>query len=205
MPPGGYRRWTTGETITGALLNDQIADQVVNVFASAAARDAGITAPFAGQMAIVVDGGSPKLTTYDGAAWRWLRGGPDSYATAGARNTANPTPVPGQITYDEALQRLDVRRGFDWMQVPQLFVHADNATCDAGGVATIGYGVSHVAGTLAPHVMVQAWRTDGGTVPISIVELFNFTNSNCFARLRTATGALYTDQLRYHVMTMRLP
>lgn len=62
----GFKNFTSGEVLTAANVNGYLM-QGINVFASAAARDAAITAPAEGQFAFTKD--TNGLWYYDGAAW----------------------------------------------------------------------------------------------------------------------------------------
>jgi hypothetical protein len=62
----GFKSFTTGEVLTAADTNGYLM-QGINVFASAAARDAAITSPQEGQFAFTKDTNSTWY--YDGAAW----------------------------------------------------------------------------------------------------------------------------------------
>ena len=62
----GFKTFTTGEVLTAADTNGYLM-QGINVFASAAARDAAITSPQEGQFAFTKD--TNGLWYYDGAAW----------------------------------------------------------------------------------------------------------------------------------------
>ena len=62
----GFKTFVTGEVLTAGDTNGYLM-QGINVFASAAARDAAITAPAEGQFAFTKD--TNGLWYYDGAAW----------------------------------------------------------------------------------------------------------------------------------------
>jgi hypothetical protein len=57
-----YKIWAVGGEVLAADMNDYLQEQVVATFANAAARDAAITAPVAGQTAFLVD--TAGLTIY---------------------------------------------------------------------------------------------------------------------------------------------
>jgi hypothetical protein len=59
--------WADFERLTASDLNTYLAQQVVAVFANAAARDLALPAPVDGQIAYLAD--LDRLTIYDGAAW----------------------------------------------------------------------------------------------------------------------------------------
>lgn len=63
----GKKTWATDDILTAVDLNGYLADQVVMVFASAAARTSGITYPTEGMVTYLSD--SNSLWHYDGSAW----------------------------------------------------------------------------------------------------------------------------------------
>ena len=67
----GFKNWVTNAVLTASDLNTYIANQVIAVFASTAARDAAITGPIEGQYAYTSD--TNTLWEYDGGAWRVSR------------------------------------------------------------------------------------------------------------------------------------
>lgn len=99
---GGYHTRSPGNTITAANHNEFIRDQVVNQFASTAARDAAITSPVEGMVCYVASGDDEEgLYTYTSAG-DWVPGSwnnswgvlPSGYA----RKTANQSSVAGAPT-----------------------------------------------------------------------------------------------------------
>jgi hypothetical protein len=65
--PAGYRTFSAGEVLTAANVQTFLQDQVIAVFASAAARDAAITSPAEGQHCFLKD--TDALQYYTGSAW----------------------------------------------------------------------------------------------------------------------------------------
>ena len=59
--------WSTGQTVTAALFNSEIAEQTLTTWATEAARNSGIASPVEGMFAFTKD--NDKLWYYDGAAW----------------------------------------------------------------------------------------------------------------------------------------
>ena len=59
--------WSTGQTVTAALFNSEIAEQTLTTWATEAARNSGIASPVEGMFAFTKD--SDKLWYYDGSAW----------------------------------------------------------------------------------------------------------------------------------------
>lgn len=64
----GFKQWLTGELVRAADFNSYVQNQVIAVFASAAERNAEVTAPVDGQHAYLTD--ADILTVYDGSAWK---------------------------------------------------------------------------------------------------------------------------------------
>jgi hypothetical protein len=92
----GFKIWAVGEEVLAADFNAFLQQQVVAVFASAAARDAAITAPTRGQACYVQ--ATAQLLVYDGTAWRppWnMPWGLVQYAESTA--VAGPITGPGNI------------------------------------------------------------------------------------------------------------
>ena len=69
----GRKVFTAGEVLAAADVNGFLADQVVMVFANAAARTAAISSPAAGMMTFLVD--VAQVNVYDGSAWVEVSGG----------------------------------------------------------------------------------------------------------------------------------
>ena len=63
----GKKTWATDDVLTAVDLNGYLADQVTMVFASGAARTAGIALPSEGMVTYLSD--SNSLWHYSGAAW----------------------------------------------------------------------------------------------------------------------------------------
>jgi hypothetical protein len=63
----GKKTWATDDVLTAVDLNGYLADQVTMVFASGAARTAGIAAPSEGMVTYLSD--SNSLWHYSGATW----------------------------------------------------------------------------------------------------------------------------------------
>ena len=68
----GFKTFTTGEVLTAGDVNGYLM-QGINVFASAAARDAAITSPQEGQACYLKD--TNAVMTYSGSAWVAVGGG----------------------------------------------------------------------------------------------------------------------------------
>ena len=59
--------WTAGDVLAAADVNTYLGDQVISVFADAAARDASITSPVEGMVVYLED--TKVLSFYNGSAW----------------------------------------------------------------------------------------------------------------------------------------
>jgi hypothetical protein len=68
----GYLQFTTGQVLTSTAMN-QVGDSLVNVFASASARNSAISSPTEGMICYLSD--SDSLQTYSGSAWADVGGG----------------------------------------------------------------------------------------------------------------------------------
>lgn len=82
----GFKTFTTGEVLTASDTNGYLM-QGVNVFASAAARDAAITSPQEGQFAYLKD--TNVTTYYTGSAW----------ANLDTTGMTNPMTTTGDVIY----------------------------------------------------------------------------------------------------------
>ena len=80
-PNAGYRTFNTGDVLTAAQVQYNLQNQSIMYFASAAARDAALTAgiPQEGMFAYLAD--SNSVTYYTGSAWVGLLGGGGSLPT----------------------------------------------------------------------------------------------------------------------------
>jgi len=63
----GFRLISAGENPTAANLNNYLSKQVVMTFSTTTARDAAVTAPEEGMVAVIT--GSDLMTIYTGSAW----------------------------------------------------------------------------------------------------------------------------------------
>jgi hypothetical protein len=79
--------WTAGDVLAAADVNTYLGDQVISVFADAAARDASITSPLHGMACYLQD--TNALELYDGSAW--VGGGDITSVVAGTALTGGGT------------------------------------------------------------------------------------------------------------------
>ena len=107
----GFKTFTTGEVLTAGDVNGYLM-QGINVFASAAARDAAITSPQEGQACYLKDTNS--VLTYSGSAWVAVGGGSPlttkgdlyGYSTTDARV---PIGTNGQVLQADSAQALGLK------------------------------------------------------------------------------------------------
>ena len=71
--PAGYRTFSAGEVLTASNVQTFLQDQVVLVFASAAAAGSALPSPAEGQFRFLRD--TDSFQYYDGAAWQAAGGG----------------------------------------------------------------------------------------------------------------------------------
>jgi len=96
-PNAGYRTFNTGDVLTAAQVQYNLQNQTIMYFASAAARDAALTAPIRqeGMFAYLAD--TNTTTYYDGSAWQSFGTGDVTGLTAGAgieiTNPGGPVPT----------------------------------------------------------------------------------------------------------------
>ena len=67
MAGAGFKTFAVGEVLTATNVNTYLMQQAVMVFASAAARTSGITAPSEGMVTYLTD--SNTMWYYSGSAW----------------------------------------------------------------------------------------------------------------------------------------
>ena len=68
MAGAGFKVFQNGNVLLASEVNTLMAEQMIMVFASAAARDAAITSPSEGMFAFLKD--DDKLTFFDGSDWK---------------------------------------------------------------------------------------------------------------------------------------
>ena len=71
--PAGYRTFSAGEVLTAANVQTYLQDQVIGVYASAAAAGSALTSPAQGQFRFLLD--TDSFQYYDGADWQAAGGG----------------------------------------------------------------------------------------------------------------------------------
>jgi hypothetical protein len=104
-PNAGYKTFNTGDVLTAAQVQYNLQNQSIMFFASAAARDAALTAPIRqeGMFAYLAD--TNTTVYYDGAAWQSFGTGDVTGLTAGNGITITNAsgPVPTIAISDNAL------------------------------------------------------------------------------------------------------
>ena len=71
--PAGYRTFTAGEVLTASNVQTYLQDQVIGVYANAAAAGSALGTPAEGQFRYLED--TDAFEYYDGAAWQSAGGG----------------------------------------------------------------------------------------------------------------------------------
>ena len=97
--------WTAGDVLAAADVNTYLGDQVISVFADAAARDASITSPLHGMACYLQD--TDALELYDGSAW--AGGGDITSVTAGTALTGGGST--GDVTLNVDLSATTAAAG----------------------------------------------------------------------------------------------
>jgi hypothetical protein len=102
-PNAGYRTFNTGDVLTAAQVQYYLQNQSIMYFATAAARDAALTAGILqeGMFAYLAD--SNSVTYYTGSAWVGLLGGGGSLPTFTSPKEANvvsATAATGTVNLD---------------------------------------------------------------------------------------------------------
>lgn len=115
MAGAGYRTFVPGETLTADNIQNYLQDQVVQVYASAAARDSALTGVVTeGMVAFLKD--TNKLFTFNGSSWEEVT--PTNISAdiinAGTLNSARLPVVPvtkggtGGTTVTEGREGLEI-------------------------------------------------------------------------------------------------
>jgi hypothetical protein len=100
-PNAGYKTFTTGDVLTAAQVQYHLQNQTIMTFATAAARDAALTAPIRqeGMFAYLAD--TDSVTFYNGTAWEVF--GDQTLATLTSPKEVNTTaagPATGTVNLD---------------------------------------------------------------------------------------------------------
>lgn len=123
--PAGHKLWVAGERVDADDFQGYLMDQVVPVFSSTAARDAAITAPAEGMVAMI--GGSvDMLTVYNGSSWR-------DYLPYGPGTSHTPTLKQGASTNIAKT----VNQSLYWRIGPLVYWFFDLAATAAGTAGSV--------------------------------------------------------------------
>jgi len=100
-PNAGYKTFNTGDVLTAAQVQYHLQNQTIMTFATAAARDAALTAPIRqeGMFAYLAD--TDSVTFYNGTAWEVF--GDQTLATLTSPKEVNTTaagPATGTVNLD---------------------------------------------------------------------------------------------------------
>lgn len=135
----GFKTFVTGEVLTAGDINGYLM-QGVNVFATAAARDAAITSPQEGQACYLKD--TDAVMTYSGTAWVAVGGGGMTLiSTTAITATASIdlTSIPGTynelvIIVDGAFENSGVAQSLTLNNATTLFTYAYQQASNANTV-----------------------------------------------------------------------
>lgn len=94
----GFRTFAVGETLSAANVQNYLQDQAVMSFADSTARDAAVTSPEEGMVAVLR--GTDVVTIYTGSAWVAIEyyGAWTSYSPSWTGSGSNPSIGNGTIT-----------------------------------------------------------------------------------------------------------
>lgn len=186
----GYYSPSAGQVITAANWNSYVRDQLVTVFANAAARASAITTPVEGMVTFLQD--IDRLEVYIAGSWRPLPGQCVLSLTSATLNVLNldngrnlvwtyswTPPAAGtyQITTRTPFDGVAGEESRGWLNVAGVDV-ATNMMRFPAGVQVIAFDLParvNVASTAATTIKVDAQRINGGS----------FFNSRSGARILT--------------------
>jgi hypothetical protein len=176
----GFKTFTTGEVLTAADTNGYLM-QGVNVFASAAARDAAITSPQEGQFAYLKD--TNVTTYYTGSAWANLdtTGMTNPMTTTGDTIYSSSGSTPARLGVGTTGQVLTVAGGLpSWATPATPSAGADwslFSTTTLTGAQTIT--VSGISGK--DKIMVLVERASSANAASYVGIRLNTSSSNYFS------------------------
>ena len=162
MAGTGRKVWVADEVLAAADLQNYIQDQVVFVYASAAARNAAILAPTEGMISYLGD--TKTLTMYNGTAWVDVL---PNVGTAGTY-TKVTTDSKGRVSSGTTLSAGDIPTIDINSQTSGTLAAARLADLDSSKITTGSFASSRISGTFDGSVI------NGG----SIANITNVTTSN---------------------------
>lgn len=183
---GGYYTAVTGNTITAANWNTYVRDQTANVFATASARTAAITAPTEGMVSYLSD--TDTLWYYSGSAWKpvgWQLIGTNTLGVAASQQLFSSIPtdythlmlmVAGRsssaVNGDNVKIQFNADTGNNYTTVDWS---ATNTV--SGGTGSVGYtataSTSSALGPDIPGTLLGDSRQGG----MAVFEVPHYTNS----------------------------
>lgn len=140
----GFRTFAVGETLSAANVQNYLQDQAVMSFADATARDAAVTSPEEGMVAVLRD--VDIVTLYTGSAWVAIEyyGARTSYNPAWTGSGSNPSIGNGTITGEYA------RRG-SFVSV-KIKVAPGSTTTYGTGFYSLSLPVTPIVDTVIPGI-----------------------------------------------------
>jgi hypothetical protein len=177
----GFKTFATGDVLTAADTNGYLMQGVL-VFASAATRDAAITAPQAGQTAYLKD--SNTIVSYSGSAWVTKSGGSPlttkgdlyGYSTVDARVAVGTNGTV--LTADST-----VATGVAWATGSGM------TSLATGSLSGSSVSITSISGSYnSLRLVIMNWRPSGA-------------NTNLLMQFNTDTGTNYVSEAGYTFST----
>jgi hypothetical protein len=183
----GYKQFTA-TVLTAADVNDYLMEQTVMSFVSNGARDAAITAPEEGMVAVLT---ADDLTTiYNGTSWvRFVQyGAGTSYTPALTASTTNPSLGTGGFTETTGVysQNGNIVTGYARVAAGTTSVTAGSGTYRISLPVTCKMGVFTNRGV----VVGSAYYNDASAPTVNYVATAVATDTGTYAIFRTVAGAI---------------
>jgi len=184
----GFRTFAASEILTAANVNNYLMTQSVMSFASALARDAAITAPAEGMVAVLQD--ENVTTIYSGTAWiRFVQYGAGStYTPTLTGSTTNPTQ--GTTGFPEAFGAYS-QNGNIVTGHARFAAGATGAAIGSGNYQFLLPVSCKIGGTFPTRgtVIGSGYYTDASAATANYVCTVIATNAT-FAILKTVAGTI---------------